>query len=162
MTKQEIMARITQAEQQLNELKAELEKVEKEPTYEYVPEGQCYYYIRDLNGALFVETDADTRGDFDIAHHENNNYFHTRKRADEVLEKIRFLLKMERYHDIYCPDHKPDWSDNTCKYYVYYNNENGKYDFTYVQHFQEPMVTYFPDKKTAQAVCDRLNEELKQ
>lgn len=161
MTKQEIMARINQAEQQLNELKAELEKLEREPSFERLPEGKKYYTIQGNGGQFFVNDWQESSTLFDKFCHYYNDYFYTGERAREVLEKINFLLKLERFHDIYCPSYKPDWHSIDNKYYVFYNNAYQKYNVECVQSFEDLTRTYFPDQKTAQAVCDRLNEELK-
>ena len=58
---------------------------------------------------------------FDKLNFENNNYFLTKERAEEVADKIKFLLKLERLHDIYCPDYKPNWNNEwESKFYIFY------------------------------------------
>ena len=160
MDKQELMARIVQAEQQLNELKAELEKHEKMPTFERVAEGQVYFVIRIGSGFPVVYEKQGYQ--YDDYSFEEFNYFHTRERAQEVADKIKFLLKMERLHDIYCSGYKPDWNnDEISKWYVIYSIERNGYMAQHVYYAKDEVRTYFPDKETAQKVCDMLNKELK-
>lgn len=162
MTKQEIMTRIDQAEQQLSELKAELERLEKEPTFERVAKGNSYCTIKTNVGQLLISECIEAGSLYDMCCHYYNNYFHKKDRAQEVADKIKFLLKMERYHDIYCPNYKPNWDDyNVSKWYVLYNVEEEEYQPFSVYYDKGGERTYFLDRDTAQAVCDRLNEELK-
>ena len=98
----------------------EIPKVEEEPEFKRVGNEQEYYYISKFNTARFGAVCALEINHFlDKASFENNNYFHTKKRAEEVADKINFLLKLERLHDTYCPDYVPDWQDNARKYYVF-------------------------------------------
>lgn len=96
----------------------------------------------------------------DKAFFENNNYFHTKKRAEEVADKINFLLKLERFHDIYCPNYKPDWSnDKDYKHYIYYDEKAKKWTFDVVTKYHLVVCVYFPTSEIAQKVCDILNKE---
>ena len=164
MTKQEIMTRITQAEQQLSELKAELERLEKEPTLERKQNGEAYYtMLTQPFGEPYVDVCIENGRMYAAARYDSNNYFLSAERAEEVIGKIKFLLKLERYHDIYCPNYKPNWDDyNISKWYVLYNVEEEEYQPFSVYYDKGGERTYFPDRDTAQAVCDRLNEELKE
>lgn len=84
----------------------------EEPKYERVKEGENYYWVGTYCGRLVAI--AGTENPID-SNFDNNNYFHTKERANEVADKINFLLKLERLHEIYCPDYKPNWKDNSKK-----------------------------------------------
>lgn len=139
----------------------EIPKVEEEPEFKRVGYEQEYYRIGKLNTASFGAVYTLETGHFlDKAYFENNNYFHTKKRAEEVADKINFLLKLERFHDIYCPNYKPDWSnDKDYKHYIYYDEKAKKWTFDVVTKYHLVVCVYFPTSKIAQKVCNILNEE---
>lgn len=140
----------------------EIPNVEEEPEFKRVGNGQEYYCIGKFNTARFgavytLETDHF----LDKASFENNNYFHTRKRAEEVADKINLLLKLERLHDTYCPDYVPDWQDNARKYYVFYGTKDSTYYVGGCLAVDRKPCVYFPTTEIAQKVCDILNGETK-
>lgn len=139
----------------------EIPKVEEEPEFKRVGYEQEYYYITRHNAAGFgAACTAELGYHFDKILFENNNYFHTKERAEEVADKINFLLKLERLHDTYCPNHKPDWSnDKDYKHYIYYDEKAKKWTFDVVTKYHLVVCVYFPTSEIAQKVCDILNEE---
>lgn len=159
--KEELKEKIKQAEQLVDNLKSELEILEKEPEFKRVNLGESFYMIDTRFGTMASTQCTEEDFIFDNMCFACNNYFHTKERALEVLNKIKFLLKMERFYDTYCPDYKPDWNLSTNKYYLFYNNRLEKYTACCTEDYKLPIDTYFPDQKTAEKVCDKLNEELK-
>lgn len=139
----------------------EIPKVKEEPEFKRVGYEQEYCHIGRLNTVSFGAVCTLETGHFlDKAYFENNNYFHTKKRAEEVADKINFLLKLERFHDIYCPNYKPDWSnDKDYKHYIYYDEKAKKWTFDVVTKYHLVVCVYFPTSEIAQKVCDILNEE---
>ena len=135
---------------------------ESEPKFERVAKYEKYY-------SLVFNADAQTtqcieRGEYcydDTDCYESNNYFHTRERAKEVADKINLLLKLERLHDIYCPNYVPDWNDkDKVKYYVFKNEfvSISIWDIGYVS-TSDISDVYFPTEEIAKKVCDILNAE---
>ena len=140
----------------------EIPKVEEEPEFKRVGNGQEYYCIGKFNTARFGAVYTLEAGRFlDKASFESNNYFHTRKRAEEVADKINLLLKLERLHDTYCPDYVPDWQDNARKYYVFYGTKDSTYYVGGCLAVDRKPCVYFPTTEIAQKVCDILNGETK-
>lgn len=140
----------------------EIPKVEEEPEFKRVGNGQEYYCIGKFNTARFGAVYTLEAGHFlDKASFESNNYFHTRKRAEEVADKINLLLKLERLHDTYCPDYVPDWQDNARKYYVFYGTKDSTYYVGGCLVVDRKPCVYFPTTEIAQKVCDILNGETK-
>jgi hypothetical protein len=143
----------------------EVPEIEEESNFERVEKGKIYYSIGAGLGSKIEacwESECNTLGD--IYRFKNNNYFHTKERAEEVADKINFLLKLERLHDTFCPNYKPDWDDECItKYCVHFDYENDMYDW------DDPRFTtgrketevYFPSKAIAEKVCNVLNEDLK-
>lgn len=136
------------------------ERRELEPKFERVEQDEYYYSIK-LDAVCTVFLRREDYWDMDDKRYNLNNYFHSSKRAQEVADKIRFLLKLERLHDIYCPDYSPNWKEenNEHKYCVYYDNVDGKYCIDWWTNCIYQPTVYFPTETIAQQVCDRLNKE---
>ena len=111
-----------------NEIK-KLEAEKERPAFERVEEGKKYYTVTvGSYSGIFVKGYIEEYMRFDKLNFENNNYFLTKERAEEVADKIKFLLKLERLHDTFCPDYKPDWSDvSNAKWRVTLKKETKKY-----------------------------------
>lgn len=160
--------RITKIEEMLKEIQNELnsfkseskEPEKKEDTFERVKSGEKYYNIC-LKDTLNVLAQFEVEGfsSYNANCFSSNNYFKTNERAEEVKSKIELLLKLERLHDTFCPDYKPDWNYGKFKYFVEFDNEEGFYDVNYTDVYNNGGV-YFPSKDIAQKVCDILNVEL--
>ena len=165
--KEDLLRVIKETELLLSDLKAELEKLEtlemleKEPEFKPVPKGEKYYSIFLVNHGVEVVYDREDQNECSAGHFKNNNYFHTEDRTFEVAEKIRFLLRLERFHDTYSPSYKPDWECKADKYCVYYDGDMKEYCVDWTESDMNPTGTYFPNDKTAQKVCNMLNKELK-
>lgn len=132
---------------------------EQESKFERVDKGAEYYTIYVRNACPDVIAIRDNRCFYDNKAFTCNNYFYTEERSREVADKINLLLKLERLHDIYCPDYKPSWEEdnNTYRYFVYYDNANGVYYVTRTINAIYPSTVYFPTEEIAQKVCDALN-----
>lgn len=142
-----------------NEIK-KLEAEKERPAFERVEEGKKYYIVTagSYNG-IFVKGYIEEYMRFDKLNFENNNYFHTEERAEEVADKINFLLKLERLHDTFCPDYKPDWEDGRFKWSVLLTNDDKEYITIWTTRSKRPTV-YFDSMETANKVCEILNKEL--
>ena len=144
------------AEQERDRLAEQRE--EQKPKFERVEE-RNYYYIDGCNRHITICGDREEGHSLDEAAYNNNNYFHTKERAKEVVDKINFLLKLERLHDTFCPEYVPDWDDfGTFKFSVIYNPTDKRWYQTVTGVIGT--CTYFPTKEIAQKVCDILNAEL--
>ena len=83
------------------------------------------------------------------------------ERVEEVADKIKFLLKLERLHDTFCPDYKPDWNDKSkAKWTVVFDYDEKKYTPYWNIVTDNRTIVYFNDSKTISKVCEILNEEL--
>lgn len=155
MTKEEILSKIEDLQEEVGSLKKEL----NEPKFERVNYGDSYYTVENNNSGAHANCFLDFRDNFDNLAFFNNNYFHTRERAQEVADKINFLLKLERLHDTYCPDYKPNFENTDEKFYVFYSYLKKEYRIHSYAHLKEKTTVYFDSEETAQKVCDILNEE---
>lgn len=134
----------------------------KEPTFERVKKDKSYYLLGDFSGKIIAHPIPDDGSEIHKRRFENNNYFHTEERADEVADKINFLLKLERLYDTFCPDYKPDWNDGIkAKWNVVFDYDEKKYVSYWNAVIDSHTTVYFDSKKIADKVCEILNEEIK-
>ena len=107
------LAEVTKYEELIRQIKAQ-----EEPKFER-RKGREYFMVEEHNGKAECYRMEDNIPS-DQLWYDNNNYFYTEERAQEVADKINFLLKLERLYDTYCPDYVPDWFDaETAKWYVF-------------------------------------------
>lgn len=162
MTKEEILKEIEEIKEavlvsnrRMDVLEAEVKKLE-EPKPWKPKNGERYYYIGHTTGVLYSYW---TGSDADVVCYRIGNCFPTEERAKQAAEKIKMLLKLEQYHDMFCPDYVPDWSDYTCKFFICYDIYNHEWTCDWVSGLKYPAQVYFDSEETAQKVCDLLNRE---
>jgi len=159
------------SEETISQLKETLKSVEQErdrladkrrkfePNFEIV-KGKEYYYIDLLGSGFNMAVQKDQYlGGFEMCRVDQNNCFKTKERAEEVANKIKFILKLERLHDIYCPNYKPDWDSLDKKYFVWYSHDWHRYICSECTRSESAQLTYFPTAAIVQKVCDILNKE---
>jgi len=138
---------------------------ENEPKFERVKYGEFYHsvgYHFFSKGKMSTYKHSENHDRDDDDYFTNNNYFYTEERAREVADKINFLLKLERLHDTFCPDYKPNWKNNKLKYFIYYNNCHKQYMISTTITVEYKTDVFFATQEIAQKVCDILNAELKE
>lgn len=160
---------ISQLEETLKSVEQERDRLaderrELEPNLERVEEGEEYWSVGSKFCAEGKATPCHHYENFhrsDNNYFINNNYFKTVQQAKEVANKINLLLKLERLHDIYCPNYKPNWNKDafSSKHYVCYNTSEAKWESLGAQIMEDAIQVYFPTDEIAQKVCDILNKE---
>ena len=139
------------------------QREERKPKFERVRLKEKYYFIDKRNRDFVVICDTEEGHPLDKAAYDDNNYFHTELRAQEVVDKINFLLKLERLHDTFCPDYVPNWDDwRAEKWEIDYENSQGRYKTLRTLSTENKTAAYFPTEEIAQKVCDILNKELEE
>lgn len=135
----------------------------KEPAFERVKKDKNYYLLGDFCGEIIAHPIPDDGSELHKKRFENNNYFLTKERAEEVADKINFLLKLERLHDTFCPDYKPDWNGKSKAKWsvtVVFDYDEKKYT-PYCSAVKDNRTTvYFNSRETACKVCEILNKEI--
>lgn len=155
MNNKEIMEKISELEQQIAELKEAAWK-QNEPKAWKPKVKEKYWYIAWNFSVINTKFYNDKVDRWLI---ESNNCFRTKERAKEVAKKIQMLLKLEQYHDMFCPDYVPDWSSDDTKYVVCYDEGEKQWDCDTIFFTIDAAQVYFDSKETAQKVCDLLNGE---
>lgn len=141
---------------EIKKLQAEKEK----PVFERVKKHCDYYYVNISAGRAVTGFRPEFYGSFDNTNFKNNNYFLTKERAEEVANKINFLLKLERLHDTFCPDYKPDWNDKSdSKWDVVFDYDENRYTPFWNAVTDNRAIVYFDSKENAEKVCEFLNKE---
>lgn len=143
MTKEEILNEINNFKHQVNQriadFEAELKKFD--------------------SGHARVDFSYWEDDEIDNERYNAGNCLPTKGRVEQVAEKIKMLLKLERYHDMFCPDYVPDWENHTQKYYVFYNFDNERWEYNFHVSWKTVTQVYFDSEEAAQKVCDLLNRE---
>ena len=150
---------IKSAKQERDRLTEQRNNYNNDTDFKRVSYGSNYFVV-DV-GSLGVGTCklSDIDEDIDKDYFEGNNYFKTVQRAEEVVGKINFLLRLERLHDTFCPEYVPDWNDNEHKYCVFYDNTDKRYRGNLVVATEYKTNVYFATAEIARKVCDILNKE---
>ena len=139
------------------EKEAEMQKKQEEPKPWKPEHGEKYFYIRDtLEIGSFFNWD----GSIDDKLIKVGNCFRTKKRAEQVADKMRLLLLLEQLHDMLCPDYEPDW-DGTAKFLVAFDHTDGEMQAFFDRSSGESTLVYFRDVVTAMEAAKILNKEMK-
>lgn len=148
--------------EKLEELQKEAEaQKEQEELKPWKPgAGEEYFFVdNDFCAHSFCNYDDEV----DNYNFEIGNCFRTGERADQVVEKMRLLLRLEQLHDMLCPDYVPDYeNDDEVKSHVYFDYSLYRYDISYSTRRENPCMVAFDTKKNACKAAEILNKELEE
>lgn len=159
---QELTERIENFQTGLDELKEELEKLQKKP-YEisYPNDGEKIYYISHYFGQV-KEWGFNISNEADKCLYDIGLYFDTKEEAEQfkreqaLIKKIKCLAKEQQ------GDWEPDWSDiNQCKYFIkiYVKDKELWVNSSYTGNtFLK--IPYFKSHEIAQACIDEFGDEI--
>lgn len=162
--------RMNDIEKKMEALKAEflkkLEELQKEAEAQKEQEefkpwkpgaGEEYFFVdNNFCARSFCNYDDEV----DNYNFEIGNCFRTGERADQVVEKMRLLLRLEQLHDMICPDYVPDYKGDETKYHLYFSHVQGKYEVSCSTSWENPCMAVFDTEKNAQKAAEILNKEL--
>lgn len=148
--------------EKLEELKkeAETQKKQEEPK-PWKPEvGEEYFTIANSVDTVQYIYYGDGIDEVNIP---SGNCFKTKKRAEQVAEKMRLLLRLEQLHDMLCPDYEPDWGSGEAMYCLYYDHSSSRWavDGWYDCNCRVNGA-YFDAKENADKAAEILNKELEE
>ena len=120
---QELTERIEKSQAEIDELKQELEKLQKKPYEISYPEDDTeIYYIDDYTGKL-KEKMFDICNDYDKHLYEIGLLFYTKEEAEQFKRERALIKKIKCWAKEQQGDWKPNWKDGgENKYYIFYNN----------------------------------------
>lgn len=150
------MTTIERLEKQIEELKAEVERLKNE---EALKRTEHYYFLNiDGDGDFYIDEGNDG---ITTKYYDNWNYFLSEDSAECFLSAVEELKVLQHYHEIYCPNYVPDWNDEKEeKWYVFFNKSLGRYQYSYNTYNFRLNEIYFDSEEIVRKVCDRLNENL--
>ena len=159
---QELTERIEKSQTELDELKQELEKLQKKPYEISYPEDDTeMYYIDDYTGKL-KEKMFDICNDYDKHLYEIGLLFYTKEEAEQFLKEQTLIKKIKCWAKEQQGDWKPDWSNtNQCKFCVDVDRFNKKTICDWCWGRDElSKLPYFKSEEIAHACIDEFGDEI--
>ena len=150
------MTTIEKLEKQIEELRAEVEKLKNEETLKRT---EHYYFLNiDGDGDFYIDEDNDG---ITTDYYDNWNYYLSEESSERFLSAVEELKVLQHYHEMYCPNYIPNWNDeDEVKWYVFFNKALDRYQYSYDTYDFRLNEIYFDSEETMRKVCDRLNENL--
>lgn len=141
-----LLDRISELEQQIVELRAEVEKEEKENKRWRAKEGYKYWFVNSSGNPDWL--DEYNRDIIDNFRYDTHNYFQTEEEARryaKVLETERQLKRLaDEHNDVI------DWSNSLAKCYLSYNYDTQSISIDSAWARREPRVIYFSSREIVQ------------
>lgn len=159
---QELTERIENSQAEIDELKKELEKLQKKP-YEisYPNDGEQIYFISYHSGQV-KEWDFNINYDADKCLYDIGLYFDTKKEAEQFIKEQTLIKKIKCWAKEQQGDWKPEWGNiDQCKHYIDPNRLTKEITWSscWVQD-KLPKLPYFKSEKIAQACIDEFGDEI--
>lgn len=159
---QELTERIENFQTGLDELKEELEKLQKKPYEISYPEDDTeMYYIDDYTGKL-KEKMFDICNDYDKHLYEIGLYFDTEEEAEQFIKEQTLIKKIKCYAKEQQGGWEPDWSNtNQPKYCVGVDRFIKEIICECCWGYDKlPKLPCFKSGKIAQACIDEFGDEI--
>ena len=159
---QELTERIENSQAEIDELKQELEKLQKKP-YEisYPKHNKIVFYIDDYLGG-FKERTFDITDSCDKRLYDMGLYFDTLEEAEQFKREQTLIKKIKCYAKEQQGDWKPDWSNtNQPKYCVDVDRFNKEIICECGWGYDKlSKLPCFKSRKIAQACIDEFEDEI--
>lgn len=158
---QELTERIEKSQTELDELKQELEKLQKKP-YEisYPEDGADVYYIDDCTGDIEKRT-FDPYNDYNKCLYESGLLFDTKEEAEQFEREQTLIKKIKCWAKEQQGDWQPDWSNDEIKYFIEYGNCYGNLEIDFYKTINTfSKLPYFKSQEIAQACIDEFGDEI--
>ena len=153
MNKEEMMDKIAKMENEIFNLKKELNKQQEEPKRRWKPEIKEAYYCITGDGDILLAYWIDCS--CDRCRYKLGNVFKTYKEAKFVLEKLKVLAELQEY-----ADNDKKWNmDNTHWIIVYETNYERIEVHSYCYSKITPFNLYFSSQEQAEKAIDAIGEE---
>lgn len=152
-----LLSKISELEQQLAVLRAEVEKEEKE-NKRWRAEDDCTYWFVGANGRLSWSYEYNRESD--DFRYDTHNYF--KSENDDEAQRYAKVLETERQLKKFADEHndKIDWVNiNQEKYYLCYSYSDYRVTIADRHWTKEPRTVYFSSEKIAKQAIDKIGEE---
>ena len=157
---QELTERIEKSQAEIDELKQELEKLQKKPYEISYPESgaEVYYfddYTGDLEKRLFDKDDGYNKYLYEIG-----LYFQTEQQAEQFIKEQTLIKKIKCYAKEQQGDWKPDWRNSEQLKHMIIFNYNELSIWGYYGNDIFSKFPYFKSEEIAQACIDEFGDEI--
>lgn len=148
-------------EAKLNELKAEIDRLENgwemKPTLD---DDEVYYYLTEEGG---IDEDSWSSYSEDLGRFEFGNIFKTYKEAVIELKRKKLLAKFRAFRDECNDGWTPDWTKNREKISLYYKPEDKIFymDTSFIANTFN-LFGYFKNKQDAERAIELFGDEIKE
>ena len=158
---QELTERIENFQTGLDELKEELEKLQKKPYEISYPEDDTeMYYIDDYTGKL-KEKMFDICNDYDKHLYEIGLLFYTKEEAKQFIKEQTLIKKIKCWAKEQQGDWEFDLDEYITKYDIYYSGAEKKLKIFVARTVTElKKLPYFKSYEIAQACIDDFGDEI--
>ena len=138
---------------------AEAQKKQEEPK-PWKPEREEKYFT--IENSFDVVQYTYCEDGIDESNIQSGNCFRTGERAEQVVKKMRLLLRLEQLHDMLCPDYVPDWENYGQKFLVYFNHAENRWHIGFSNAFELRCATFFDTEENAEKAAEILNKEMRE
>lgn len=150
-----LLEKISELEQQIVELKAEVEKKEKENKRWRAECEEGYWAVTDYG---IPDWSYNYNRDMDSFRYDTHNYF----KSEEEARRYAKVLETERQLKKFADEHNGEisWSNNSsAKRYLFYDYSTQSICTRSVWTLKEPRVIYFSSKEIAEQAIDTIGED---
>lgn len=153
MNKEEIIDKIAKMENEIFNLKKELNKQQEEPKRRWKPEIKEAYYCITGDGDIILAYWIDSA--CDRCRYKLRNVFKTYEEAKFALEKLKVLAELQEYADC-----DKEWIRDNTHWNIGYETNNGRIEaHSYCCTKITPFNLYFSSEEQAQKAIDAIGEE---
>lgn len=153
-----LLGKISELEQQISILRAEVEKKEKEkdPNKRWRAEEGCVYWFVESDGKL--KWWHEYSRDIDSFYYDTHNYFQTKEEARKYAKVLETERQLRRFADEY--NEVINWSNiEQEKYYVCYSCSDHKVIIANRQWTKDSRSIYFSSEKIAKQAIDEIGTD---
>lgn len=155
----DLLDKISELEQQLVELRAKVEKEEKENKSGgkrwRANRGGDYWYVSDCGIVITEEDIRSANSAIDNYRYDTRNYFQTEEKAQKYAGVLETERQLKRFADEH--NDKIDWEDtNQEKWSLYYNYEANRTSATSALATKDARVIYFSSDEIIQQAIDAI------
>ena len=165
MNKKELENEITKTQEQLKKLQAALDEAEK--LEKDVPETLDFndgdkYWCVDGMGNICWDSCYTFTSLRDNTYIHNHRAFLSEEYAKNFAKKTQFIADMLHFKYLYDRNYEPNWdAKDELKFFVYYNAETKKFNWSFVSVFEEIESVYFSSRQLAERCVEWLNKRMK-
>ena len=160
MNKQELLKQYDEKAKVLrDEFIAKLEDDKKEFEVELPNKYDTLYFIDDISSEVYMTGFSTSKNE--IARYLRGYFFETKEEAEQHLKECKLLFTIKKWAKEKNDGWEPDWSDNSCNYYLSYDGEDKELTIEHGKIYKQfSKLPYFKTRKIAQECIDLFGDEI--